>query len=62
MAFGSLAADAEALVEAERPLARSATSWVRRLVETRVLTDVRPDQSRMVAAGIQAPLRRLARC
>jgi len=59
VAYGSLVADAEALVEAEVPLERSDQSWVTKLVQTRVLTDIRPDQSRMVAAGIQAPIRRV---
>ena len=59
MAYGSLVADAEGLVEARVPLERSERSWVRRLVETKALTDVRPEQSRRLAAGVQGPLRRL---
>eukprot|EP00435_Cladocopium_sp_Y103_P026060 s385_g6.t1 len=59
IAYGSLVADAEALVEAEVALERNDQSWVSKLVQTRVLTDIRPDQSRLVAAGIQAPIRRV---
>ncbi|CAK9113167.1 unnamed protein product [Durusdinium trenchii] len=72
VAYGILLADAEAvdsmhgmepshqaLVEREVLLERSPRSWVRTLVETRVLTELRPEQSRRVATSIQAPLRRV---
>ncbi|CAE7838554.1 rlmJ [Symbiodinium sp. CCMP2592] len=60
--YGCLLADAEGILDTHvGPLPRSRRSWVKTLVQTNALSDVRPDQSRRVAAGILAPIQRVAK-
>lgn len=60
--YGCLLADAEGILDTHvGPLPRSQRSWVKTLVQTNALSDVRPDQSRRMAAGILAPIQRVAK-
>ncbi|CAE8638235.1 unnamed protein product, partial [Polarella glacialis] len=61
-AIGCLLADAEALVGEEvGPLPRGADSgWVQHLVNSGALSGTRPEQGRMVASKLLAPIQRLA--